>query len=422
VNREGTQSTVSPALPAPRYPRAWLLAAVLLVTLRGVALVLSVPAETVLTGDEPYYDALARTINATHTYVHKGEPDIHRPPGWPVTLATIYRFFGDSRRTVVACQTTFDALTIVLCGWLAGRLFGSRKAGLVAFLLALVWPPWLREARLMGTEPLFTTFTTLLLVAFYGFVMSPSWRTALLSGVVAGLSALVRPTGLVTLAGLGLGWLIQRRGRFLADVPRFLVMLLGVVLVVGPWTLRNYRVSHHVVPVAVGSGEQFYLGSVIETEGRWDHRTWWRLRDNAIREAEAAAGRPLDAFERDHVWMEHGLAIWRAHPAQSLWISIKRFWRLILLPVLGPGSAVVRFGFFAVLLVLYALALPRGFEGLRAGDHATRYAGILLVAVVFFVGVSSAIYTISRFLEPLRSVFLILAAGTLARPLARRRE
>ena len=55
-------------------------------------------------------------------------------------------------------------------------------------------------------------------------------------------------------------------------------------------------------------------------------------------------------------------------PAGSAWRSVKRLYRLVLVPIATSDRAGLRWLFFGALLVLYALALPRAIEGLFARD------------------------------------------------------
>jgi 4-amino-4-deoxy-L-arabinose transferase-like glycosyltransferase len=394
------------------------MAGALLLVARLVALLAIAPGETLI-GDEPYYDTLARGLIAHGTYEMNGEPSVHRPPGWPFVLSLVYRFLGQSRRTVIVVQSLFDVGTILATSWLARRLFRSSLAGAFGFLLAVCWPPFFRESLLLQTEPLFTMLIAFLLARFWVLVEQPTLGGAFVCGLIAGLSALVRPTGLVVIAGLGLGWVVQSGYRALRHWKAMVMVALGVTLVVLPWTIRNYRAVGSFVPVAVGTGEQFYLGSLLETDGRWDHDVWWPIRDGAIRDEETRLGRPLSAVEQDHVWMEHGRRIWREHPGQSLWITAKRFWRLVALPLIAADRLWLRIGFALALVAIYGLSIPVGVRGLTGGAGPLRYAGVLLLMVIFYAVVSSSVYTISRFFEPVRTALLVLSAGALARPLER---
>jgi 4-amino-4-deoxy-L-arabinose transferase-like glycosyltransferase len=416
----GNEFVSEPSAPrdlGKSIPRSWLLAGMLILVARLVALLASAPNET-LVGDEPYYDSLARGLIAHGTYEVNGLPSVHRPPGWPFTLSLIYRFLGDSRRSVIVVQSLFDVGTIFATSWLARRLFRSRLAAAFGFLLAASWPPFFRESLLLQTEPLFTMLVAFLLARFWVLTERPGLRIGFSCGVLAGLASLVRPTGLVVLAGLGLGWLVQSGYRALRSWKALVMVGVGVAVIVLPWTIRNYRVVGSFVPVAVGTGEQFFLGSLLETDGRWDHNVWWPIRDGVIRDEETRLGRPLSAVERDHVWLEHGRKIWREHPAESLWITAKRFWRLVALPV-SADRLWLRMGFAIALVAIYALSIPLGVRGLAARDGPLGYAGVLLVMVLFYAIVSTSVYTISRFFEPVRTALLVLSAGALARPLER---
>jgi hypothetical protein len=388
--------------------------------LRTAFLLAITPAHAPLAGDEPVYDAVARSMLAGQGFTYRHEPWIWKPPGWPIVLGSIYATVGDARHTVVLFQGLFDACTICLTGMLAAWVFGSRLAGALAFLLAAVWPPFLRESRVMQTEPLYTLGLTVIAFAFSRFWRSPGVGRAFVVGLVTGATAMVRPTGLIPMAGAVLGWAWLERARTMRRLPSLAAMALGVALVVAPWTARNARVFHAFVPLSTGGGELFYMGTTPETEGRWVPREWLTLKWPLLGEEELRLGRKLNALERDRVLLRAGLRNWSRAPGRSLLIAVKRIWRLVFLPVGEGDRPWLRWAFFAVLVVLYALAWPRGVEGLRSRDRRLRFAGILLVALLFSVLAQSAFYTNSRYFEPMRPLVLILAAGTLARWLSRR--
>jgi len=397
-----------------RYPWGWRGFAAALLLLRTAMLVLSCSPGTLRVGDEPFYDQLARSLLAGDGYARHGAPTVYRPPGWPLTLAAIYRVAGDDRRVVVAVQGLFDAGTILLCGWLAGRLFASRTAGAVGFLLALVWPPFFRESRYLQTEPMFTFLATAVLVAFARFAERPRPRLAFGVGVVAGLGALVRPTGVLVLQSLVLGWLIQTRHRLRAQVAPLAAMLLGLGLVLAPWTLRNWEAFHVFIPLSIGAGEQFYTGVALETEGRWDLDRWATIRGDALDRERHRVGHPLDAIEQDRALMRAGIEVWKTAPWPSTVISIKRFWRLCFLPLSGDDRPWLRVGFLLVLAALYGVALPSGARGLRDPTGPLGFAGVLLIATLAFSLASSFFYTNSRYFESVRPMLLVLAAGPIA--------
>jgi 4-amino-4-deoxy-L-arabinose transferase-like glycosyltransferase len=404
----------SAAIVEPVPGRWWVVAAALLAARLGALLWVVARQPGPITGDEPLYEELAGNLLGGRGYVAHGAPWVWKPPGWPIVLAGLHAVFGPGRLGVVFAQGLFDSGTAVLCGWCAWRIMNSRVAGAIAFLLALTWPPFFREARFMQTEPLFTLCVMATVAAFTRFALVPSAGRAFVLGMAAGVAALVRPNGLVPVAGLVLGWLVHRFRHVRVDVPRLAALALGTALVLAPWTIRNARVFHAFIPVSTGTGEFIYMGSTPETDGRWNHVRWMELRTRVVRAEEARVGHRLDVKETDSALLRAGLANWRADFGGSAWIAVKRFWRLCFLPVVSEDRPWLRGGFFVALLALYALAIPAGIAGLRSGNGPRALAGAVFVAVVVNAIALSVFYTNSRYFEPTRPLVFILAAGTLA--------
>lgn len=405
--------------PEALTPALWI-AAVLLLAVRMAALLWSVRHPAPITGDEPLYEELAANIASGQGYWARGGPWVWKPPGWPIALAGLHQLFGPGRVGVVFAQGLFDSGTALLAGWTAAQVTGARRAGAIAFVLALFWPPFFREARFMQTEPLFTLTVMLTVAAFVKFAARPSYLAAFLTGLAAGVASLVRPNGLAPLAGLVLGWMVHRLRHLFSDVPRLAALALGALLVLAPWTLRNWRVYHAFIPVSTGGGELFYMGSTPETDGRWSHDMWGELRGKVLRAEAARVGHPLDGLEVDRALLRAGVDHWRRDFVGSATIAAKRFWRLVFLPVTTGDRSLLRVGFFVVLLALYALAIPAGIAGLRAPGGARSLQGALFVAVIVNALALSIFYTNSRYFEPVRPLVLVLAAATLAELSARR--
>jgi hypothetical protein len=90
----------------------------------------------------------------------------------------------------------------------------------------------------------------------------------LLPGVLFGLLALVRPEyiGVAVLVSLIVlvrhGW--PGRSRTWAQA---LLMLVGVVIVIAPWTVRNAIALDRVVPISTGGGQVLFAGTYLPSDG-----------------------------------------------------------------------------------------------------------------------------------------------------------
>jgi 4-amino-4-deoxy-L-arabinose transferase-like glycosyltransferase len=401
--------------------RKWLVIGAVVVALARTAAigVLSSPTAP-LVGDEPHYDALARSLLAGQGLTYHGQPLPYRAPGYPVVLAGIYSTLGDDRRTVAVVQGLLDAGTAILTAAVAAWMFRSTLAGALAFLLVMAWPSFVQTSLSLYAESLFTVGAAAIVAGFARFHRAPTWRWAIATGVLAGVVTLVRPTALSLVAGLGLGWVIVRIRREWRQFPKLVAMGLAAGLTAAPSALYNQQHYGVLSPGAIHGGEQFLLGALLETKGRWEHEKWYPIRE-AVTEAEARRlGHTLTPGEQQDAYFKAGLEIWRQHPLESIEIAVRRVWRLVLIPLGGTDLPLVRVGFFSVLVALYALAWPPAIAGFHTDDPGRSFAAVMTVALLWSVVTLSVMFTLSRYFEPIRPMVMILACGTVAAWLERR--
>lgn len=142
-------------------------------------------------------------------------------------------------------------------------------AGLVAALVVAIYPATIEYTGMLMTEPL---AATLLAGAILGILWAGdgegAWRW-LVPGLTLGALALVRPEYLAV--GLLLALLVFLRRRLHMPWRRALlaaaVVVLGIVVVVAPWTVRNAFALHRFVSVSTGGGQVLYAGTYLPSDG-----------------------------------------------------------------------------------------------------------------------------------------------------------
>jgi 4-amino-4-deoxy-L-arabinose transferase-like glycosyltransferase len=196
-------------------------------------------------------------------------PTLSRLPGYPAFLAVIFWLFGsDNFRAVLLVQVLFDLATCFLIADMACRLFSGRAAK-AAFLLAAICPFLANYAATALTETLEIFFTTLAMdLALRGLKIGGAprrpWQTWLGSGLAIAGAILLRPDGGIVLAAIGayLFWLLVKSlgrpasalpGRSLTPIS---LIMAGVLVALGalapliPWTIRNLHAFHRFQPLA----------------------------------------------------------------------------------------------------------------------------------------------------------------------------
>jgi Flp pilus assembly protein TadD len=290
-----------------------------------------------LLGDARVYDTLARQIAAGRG---AGDHVFYQAPLYPYFLAAVYRLLGSGPAGVRIVQALLGSLSCLLLAH-AGRLFFSRRIGLLAGILLAVYPP---AIFFDGTiqKTVLDTFLLSGLLCVLGMLSTRlevdrdtppakggeasrrrTGSTALVSascGVVLGLLSLTRENALVFVPIL-VGWLVwmtpdHRRPQRVVPAALFLA---GCCLVLMPVGVRNaVRGGEFHITTSQG-GSNFYIGNNPYATGTYAPLVAGRgdaqfERLDATRLAEEATGRTLTPGQVSRYWTGRALSFIRAQP------------------------------------------------------------------------------------------------------------
>jgi 4-amino-4-deoxy-L-arabinose transferase-like glycosyltransferase len=248
-----------------------------------------------------------------------------RPPLYTVFLALVFQLFDSQVQRVRLVQALVSSGTIGLI-WLWSRELwlgesNRERIALIAAALAALCYTFAANATELLTETLFLAGLTL---AFWLILVaarrrSPRWAVA--AGLVIGLLSLLRSVGLPLLPLAALWLLIQPRlhapnTKTFIDRRALLgacFLVLASVIVIAPWTIRNYL--RYDTPI------------LIDTTGA---ENLWLDNDPAGREAVKRQLYALgdDRGTRQRLGMERGLAVIAADPGRFVakaWAEAQKF-------------------------------------------------------------------------------------------------
>jgi 4-amino-4-deoxy-L-arabinose transferase-like glycosyltransferase len=215
--------------------------------------------------DEFFYSAQARLVAdgkgflnpfgyfaPVGTPAHRVFPTAVHPPLYTVFLAVPAKLGLSTPQE----QRIFTALlgvgTVVLIGLLGRKLAGDR-VGLVAALIAAVYPAlWVNDAML-GLETLYGFLVILALLAFYRLWQSPTVGNAALFALCLSLATLARSEGAMLFVLFALPTLLLLpRVATRRRLELFGVVVAVALVVVGPWAVRNLTTFEK--PSLLGNG------------------------------------------------------------------------------------------------------------------------------------------------------------------------
>jgi hypothetical protein len=264
--------------------------------------------------DAAAYAAIARNLDEGHGFtVGAGatQPSDDYSPGLPLFVAGIYKVTGGVHERLARLVLAVIGTLAVWFAYLLARrmaaasLFRHRDpalcnpegdkgqgvagravvAGLVAALAVAIYPATIQYTGMLMTEPLAATLLAGAMVAILWAGDADDLRRWIVPGLTLGALALVRPEylaigGLLALLVLAHEHFKVREQR-LAEIaatrdgppsrPRsltvFAILILGIVVVVAPWTVRNAVALHRFVPVSTGGGQVLFAGTYLPSDG-----------------------------------------------------------------------------------------------------------------------------------------------------------
>ena len=240
--------------------RGWIVLVLLTLSVRGTVTWHRFDS---LRDDRDNYRQLASGLAAGDGLVHPqhGGATAYRPPLYPLVLAGVERFGGADLG--VALLHLFLGLGTVLLTWRLGLQLGLGHGAWWAALLVAVDPLLVGLATQPMTETLITTLVTALLLV----ACRPGFgRRGLAVGLLFGLAVLCRPS-LWLWGGLaGVIWVLRRRRSRHETVNRLdrvtaVTVVLGLVITVGPWLVRNLVIGGTPVLTTTHGGFTLLLGN-----------------------------------------------------------------------------------------------------------------------------------------------------------------
>lgn len=210
--------------------------------------------------DSLTYQTIAYNILREHCYCFLPHlQTIDRAPLWPAVIAVFYGILGPHDNLVRLFLSFVGSGTCLLIYFFARDLFGSR-IGLFAGILAAIYPFLFIYDGWLYSESLYTFLLFAFCYTLYHLQRTPRRSLMILSGLLLGSVSLTRPNGPLILALFIIWAIIIAWTKILSwrtVIQSAITISLLAVLLILPWTARNYLATHVLIPVAVGDGKVF---------------------------------------------------------------------------------------------------------------------------------------------------------------------
>ena len=363
---------------------------------------------TVVVGDAAAYDGLA--IGLIEGKGYGGGTSSYWPPGQPFFLAAIYTVFGYNPQIACIFQAFISSLTCIVIYYI-GKTVLNKKMGLISVFIAALYPTFIIYSGQLLTETLFIFLLPLSILYLLKVHEEPSAKNLIIAGVSFGLATLVRPI-IVGFIPFILIWMLLSSKERKRNLMKFIAIFLIAMVVVSPWTIRNYNVHHEFVLVSTNGGVNFWIGNNPEATGRTCDIDWGKINPcvNMTNEVQC-----------DKLCYKKGFEFIKEKTSKFLVFGAKKFayfWGFIL-----PFFTCYLYGYFinpipkwlfmllAPLTVLpYAIVLPLAIFGIIFYQKWDKKASLLLLLIFYYVLIHSIIVSSTRFHLPLIPFLIVFAS------------
>lgn len=397
--------------------RRWMLAAVVAGLVARLAFGLVYWVGKPLTHDEHEYLALAQSVAAGRGFTYDASQQtgtaqqFGRAPGYPLFIAAVGATRGSYESTparLKIAQALIGAGVVWLLGIIAWRAMGPR-AGVVAASIAAVYPPLVWMCAYVLSETLYSFVALLSAYLLDRAIERVRLQRAAgggvgAAGLTAGVAMLVRPV-MVFFLPFALLWILRWRRTALA-----IAFLTAALVVVLPWTARNYRVYGRFILVASEGGVTFWTGNHPLARGDGDLAANPDLKRAELAFRQAHPG--MTAEQLEPLYYRDAVGYIARHPGWWTMLLLKKAFYTVV-PI-GPSYTLHSMKYFAGSVASYLLLLPFAVVGLRGLCRSPRCPVALLLLAASVIAAGLLFFPQERFRIPVLDPTMIVCAAALA--------
>jgi len=415
----------------------------LIITLLGIALrvlwVVHVPTRQLF--DFATFAEIASNIFHGYGHTLNGNPVAWQGPGYSYALAFFHRLAGsDDIFNAKILNVILSSATLVMTGFIYRVWFPYDDLKMcVAYGFTAVFPNLIAYNNVAGTETLFLFLLAALLLARLYIPLGR--KQAAVMGLLCGLAAFVKPFMIVYPAVALAMWWVSGKD-FKVTAIRTAIMTGVMLLVIAPWTVRNYREFGRFITISYNMGYvQLVNNNYANTRAGWMPLEAVPVPDELREQMEYAMrdGRSIkEAYELEPLLGEHARHWMVRNPvgfAQLAFLRVQRtffngvdditrwamndfdFYSFGVSPVRNARHFYFAEGVFAVIInvfsavgLLFCLLIiwpyVMDFFDLSYDRELTMAEGMVFIHIAFFVVIVAAFEGQERYNHPVIIFFI----------------
>ncbi len=352
-------------------------------------------------------------------FSNKLEATSSHAPFYPFFLSVFYRAGQQPIIIIIIIfiQVLLSSVTALIFYRISLILF-DKTAGLFALFAVSFYPPLVYYSVKL-TPTVFVVFFIGLTIFLLLKMKRTEYKMALITGSIMGISILTNPVTFAFLPAV-LIWFLWKKQ---IDLKTLVLVVLSTIIILIPWTIRNYSVHHRIVPVTTQFGKNFWIGNNVNATGTDYYRVVKTEPHNMVlmtntmpRAIKGLLGR-LTEIERSDYFVEQAKKFIKHDPGKFACLLLKKayyFWWFTPPEINGSSDALK---YRNIYIVFYLPLLILGSIGIIMAVKRRFIKHALIPAILIIIIASTYIFThvgLARYRAPIEALLIVFASGPLA--------
>lgn len=269
--------------------------------------------------DSNAYDVFAQNIWLHGTYGWTPDsPSSYWPVGTSAIYAILYSIFGHNYLAIVVFNIACSVGIIYFSFRLCCNIFQSDLIATIAASLLAIWPSLIFFTTILASELPYMLFS---FAAIHFFLFRRELILyCFVSAVFFAMSYYVRPLASVTIAICILCFYLDTND-LRSTITRSFLCILTVIILVAPWSYRNFQLYGHVVTMSTNGGVTLWMGNTIGSDGGY------------MELPKYVEG--LDEYSRNQVLKNKAIQYIKEEPTAFIFRTVKKFFKFHLKETIG---------------------------------------------------------------------------------------
>lgn len=253
------------------------------------------------------------------------KPTAVMAPLYPYFLALFIKFFGMKGYLIVELiQAIFSSFICIIIYLTGLKIFNNERTALIASILSVFYLPLIYYCTVIWSAIFFVFLITLYILNLLKYHSDQNQYNIFVLGLILGITLLTDPV-IILFIPLSLLWFLLNLKTGFKTSLKNIILILGLsLIIVMPWTVRNYMVFNKFIFIKSTIGFNFWVGNNPYATGVL------RLvnKDNTeyqISEQDFNYLSSIDESTRDRFFISSAITFIRENPKEFIRLSLKKF-------------------------------------------------------------------------------------------------